>query len=290
MGELLYKIADLPLVIETPDSDKVASILTSYAPFRLTQEEAKDITPLVRFTANREVHIPDIDPIDTGEFEGGGSQTYFDGTYYYTEMELFGKLYRMRAKSDWSVVESDIDLLQEGAILALNAFLIPAYGMQIYPLGGVKLHGSVTMLNGRALLFMGTSGTGKSTHSMLWRRYVHRAELLNDDEPIVRLLPNGEVRVYGAPWSGKTHCYRNESATLAGMVLLKQAPHNKLTPANPSEALAALVMSASVLRTDSLNKQVSFDLLTDLLIKVPTYILECRPDKEAVSLTYPLIL
>ena len=63
---------------------------------------------------------------------------------------------------------------------------------------------------------MGKSGTGKSTHSRLWLENVPGATLLNDDNPIVRLTLVGAI-VYGSPWSGKTPCYKNESAPLAGV-------------------------------------------------------------------------
>ena len=288
IGHLYYEIAGMPVVLETPNADRVSQLLIPYAPFLL--KRGKGVEAKVCFTAGVGISIPsDFTPIDTGEFEGGWSKIYCDDQYYYTEMELFDHLYYMRATKDWSKVESDVDLLQKDAIYVLNSFLIPAYGMQLIKLKGLKMHASVTMVDGKALLFMGTSGTGKSTHSMLWRRYVPGARLLNDDEPIIRLLPNGEVRVYGAPWSGKTPCYVNESAKVAGMVLLKQAPENKIYRGKFSEALSALVMSTSVLRTDNDHRNQSFELLTDIAQQIPFYTLECRPDGGAVELTYPLL-
>ena len=95
--------------------------------------------------------------------------------------------------------------------------------------------------------------------------------------------------MYGAPWSGKTPCYINESAKVAGMVLLKQAPENKIYRGKFSEALSALVMSTSVLRTDNDHRNQSFELLTDIAQQIPFYTLECRPDRGAVELTYPLL-
>ncbi|WP_298631517.1 hypothetical protein [uncultured Porphyromonas sp.] len=288
LGRLYYEIAGLPLVLETPNAHRVSQFLTPYAPFRIQSSDI--IKARVHFIAGVSITIPsNLIPIDKGEFEGGWSKIYSDQYYYYTEMELFGRSYRMRATKDWTQVESDVDLIEKDAIFALNSFLIPAYGMQLIKMQGLKIHASVIMIDGRALLFMGTSGTGKSTHTRLWRKYIPSARLLNDDEPIIRLFPNGEVRVYGAPWSGKTPCYINESAKVVAMVLLKQAPENKIIKGKYGDALSALVMSTSVLRTDIDHRNSSFELLADIAEKVPFYTLECLPDKGAVELTYPLL-
>ena len=61
----------------------------------------------------------------------------------------------------------------------------------------------------RGYLFLGHSGTGKSTHARQWLAAFDDAWLLNDDNPILRVMEDGEVRVYGSPWSGKTHFYNN---------------------------------------------------------------------------------
>jgi hypothetical protein len=61
-------------------------------------------------------------------------------------------------------------------------------------------HSSVVSHQGKAYMFLGKSGTGKSTHSQLWLKYIDGTELVNDDNPVVRII-DGEARVYGSPWS-----------------------------------------------------------------------------------------
>jgi energy-coupling factor transporter ATP-binding protein EcfA2 len=154
----------------------------------------------------------------------------------------------------------------------------------------VKLHASVIEKEGRALLFLGKSGTGKSTHSRLWQQYVPGCSLLNDDEPVVRVNDKQEVWVYGTPWSGKTPCYRNDEARVAAFVLLHQAPENRLTKLSAKEALFTLFASSSMLRSDVQHKNAVFATLAAILEQVPVYRLDCRPDREAVSLTETLLL
>ena len=59
------------------------------------------------------------------------------------------------------------------------------------------MHSSVTVKDGKGYVFLGKSGTGKSTHSQLWINNIEGCELLNDDNPVIRVEENGEVRVYG---------------------------------------------------------------------------------------------
>ena len=92
----------------------------------------------------------------------------------------------------------------------------------------VAVHSSVISLDGRAVLFLGESGTGKSTHTRLWREHIPGARLLNDDSPIIRMY-QGQATAFGSPWSGKTPCYRNISRPIAGIVRLSQAPANEIT-------------------------------------------------------------
>ncbi len=78
-------------------------------------------------------------------------------------------------------------------------------------------------------MFLGPSGTGKSTHASLWLENVEGTELVNDDNPVVRILDDGSIKVYGSPWSGKTPCYLNVNYPLGGIVNLIQASHNKIS-------------------------------------------------------------
>lgn len=87
--------------------------------------------------------------------------------------------------------------------------------------------------------------------------------LLNDDNPVLR-VEDGTVTAYGTPWSGKTPCYRNEYAPVAGIVRLQQSPQNRFTPLCGPEAFAALLPSCSAIRRDARLQ----DALHDTLVRV----------------------
>jgi hypothetical protein len=139
-------------------------------------------------------------------------------------------------------------------------------------------------------MFLGQSGTGKSTHARLWLRYNEGSALLNDDNPVVRFFapetPEGVARavVYGSPWSGKTPCYKNESLPLGGIVLLSQAPFNKIQRLRGVKAYAALVPSISGKRWERLIADGLHYTENALASNVPVWYLECLPDEGAARL------
>ena len=102
-----------------------------------------------------------------------------------------------------------------------------AYGVVTLPFQTVAIHTSVIQYKGRTVLFLGESGTGKSTHTRLWREHIGGAVLLNDDSPMIR-VEEGKVWAYGSAWSGKTPCYKQERYELVACVRLSQAPYNRI--------------------------------------------------------------
>lgn len=148
----------------------------------------------------------------------------------------------------------------------------------------VAVHSSCIVYREKAVLFLGESGTGKSTHTRLWRENIRGCELLNDDSPVVR-CEQGQIRVYGSPWSGKTPCYKAASYPLAGCVRLSQASRNSIRRLDTLQAYAALHPSfpPEFAYDECLYDGVS-TLLSTMLRSVPVYHLECLPNREAAEL------
>ena len=160
-----------------------------------------------------------------------------------------------------------------------------AYGVVTLPFQTVAIHTSVIQYKGRTVLFLGESGTGKSTHTRLWRENIKEAVLLNDDSPILRIV-DGKPWMFGSPWSGKTPCYKNESYPLAACVRLSQAPYNKIHRLNIPQGYAAIHPSCppDFAYDDKLYDCIS-DTLSEVLGQVPMYHLECLPDSDAARLS-----
>ena len=160
-----------------------------------------------------------------------------------------------------------------------------AYGLAMVGTLTVSLHSSSILYNDKVILFLGESGTGKSTHSRLWLNHIEGAELFNDDSPILR-VENGKIIVYGGPWSGKTPCYREDSYPLAACVRLSQAPFNKISTLPKLQAYAALHPSCppEFAYDDKLYDFVS-EFLGELISSVAVYSLQCLPDEAAAVLS-----
>lgn len=154
----------------------------------------------------------------------------------------------------------------------------------------IAIHASTIVCEGRAVAFLGESGTGKSTHTRLWQEHISGATLLNDDSPVLRLVGDTPY-IYGSPWSGKTPCYRAEGFPLAGIVRLSQAPHNAMRQLGAFEAIGALFPSCppALMKEEEVSGHIC-GTLSHVLACVPVYHLECLPDEAAARLSYQTVL
>ena len=171
----------------------------------------------------------------------------------------------------------DLSLLRFACWIALGVLMAPEKA--------VAIHTSTIVYRDKAVLFLGESGTGKSTHTRLWRENIEGAVLLNDDSPIVR-IHNGRPFVYGSPWSGKTPCYKPECYELVGCVRLSQAPYNEIKKLRVMQAYGALHPSCPPdFAYDNRLYDCISEVLNDVLTCVPVYHLACLPDADAARLS-----
>ena len=145
----------------------------------------------------------------------------------------------------------------------------------------LHVHAAVVSCEGKGYLFLGPSGTGKSTHARLWLKHFEGTELVNDDNPVVR-----DGVVYGSPWSGKTPCYRNVSVPIGGIVRLSQAPYNKIRRLSGIEAYVDLAESVGGKFWDSRIAEDLHQTMNRLAQTIPMWHLECLPDEEAARLCH----
>lgn len=169
--------------------------------------------------------------------------------------------------------------------MAVDNALMVMFALATAEKGTALFHAAAVSCDDYGYLFLGKSGTGKSTHAGLWVKHIDGAVLMNDDNPVVR-ISEGQAVVYGSPWSGKTACYRNVSSPLGGIVLLKQAPYNRICRLEGIEAYVALVASISGQRWDEGIADGLHDTENKLASTVPMWHLECLPDKAAAKICW----
>ena len=168
--------------------------------------------------------------------------------------------------------------------MMLDSALMIMFTLATAGKGTLLFHAAVVSQEGKGYLFLGTSGTGKSTHAQLWLEHIEGTELVNDDNPVVR-----DGVVYGSPWSGKTPCYRNVSVPIGGIVMLSQAPYNKIRRLKGIEAYVAVVESIGSKVWDNRIAESQHQTENTLASTIPMWHLECLPDEEAARLCHDTI-
>lgn len=224
--------------------------------------------------------------IDSFDFREAEADCRFghDAEGYLFEMirRTDGEAMRFRKAEGSSVVMSDLRPGGDPSLVRFGLWML--FNLAAVPRGVAAVHSSVLTYRGEAVLFLGESGTGKSTHTRLWREHIEGAGLLNDDSPFVR-TGGGQVVACGSPWSGKTPCYKAQELPLRAIVRLSKAPHNCIRKLSPLQAYGALQPS---LPPAFVHDEALFDAMNSIasaiLSVVPVYHLECLPDAAAAEL------
>lgn len=146
-------------------------------------------------------------------------------------------------------------------------------------------HGSTVAVDGRAYLFAAKSGTGKSTHTRLWRQlFRERAVMINDDKPFLRLTDTA-VEAFGSPWSGKHGLDTNIFAPLAGICILERGAENEIRPISAVEALPVLRRQAYIPQDARKAHRVTA-LMEALADRVPLWHMTCNREPGAAQVAY----
>ena len=163
----------------------------------------------------------------------------------------------------------------------LNSVLMLAFAFAGASRSVLLIHASLVRHRGWGYPFIAKSGTGKSTQVSSWLRYIPDCDLMNDDNPIIRILDDGKPYIFGSPWSGKTPCYRNVMAPLGAVTRIDRADKNWVERLNPVEAFTSFLPSCSSMKWDIDIYRKICDTVTRVVETVPIYTLHCLPDKEA---------
>ncbi len=155
--------------------------------------------------------------------------------------------------------------------------------------GGMVIHASSIAYNGEGILFTAPSGTGKSTHVRLWEKYMGDAvKNINDDTPAIRFEGDKPI-LCGTPWSGSSDKFENVEVPLKAIVVLSQAPENRIRKLNIFEALPMVMPRCFLPYFDEELMKKAYTIVEKIINTTPVYHLECKPDKEAMELVHQCI-
>ena len=139
------------------------------------------------------------------------------------------------------------------------------------------VHGSTVAIEGKAYLFTAKCGTGKSTHTRLWREvFPGKAQMVNDDKPFLELAETA-VLAHGSPWSGKHGLDNNLSVPLQGICILERGTENRIHPITPEDALPLILHQTY---------HPPEPLVTELLRRIPLWRMTCTKHPEAAQVAY----
>lgn len=297
-----YKVAGHRFSLTIPSSEKLAKALSGqYDPF-VDNYEDSDESPLFDLRYAEEIQVGQLECVWNKEVEGeeivvriyrqiGDDVAKKSGWIFEVAVNRHSPVStRIWASEDFSQAEYTIESKRMAdAIFAVNNAAMMVFAFATVGLETALMHASVIGYKERGYLFLGISGTGKSTHSSLWLKHIEGSELMNDDNPVVRVFDK-RVIVYGSPWSGKTPCYKNVEAPIGAFVQIKQYPKNEISRMNILESFASLYASISGIKTGRSAMAAHLnDTISAILDAVPCYLLKCRPDEDAARVCHEAV-
>lgn len=275
LNPLFYSIGGLSVYVEGEDSLSLLESMPAMQPFR----EAKNDYCTLHWCLDAEVPPPTVPLSCSMSISGLDFCIYVDDEGVLCEQtESVPRRVAFRIRYD---IHNAVVKMSSVPKPFFHFALWLAYNMQASSQGRFALHAASVVFDGRASLFLGESGTGKSTHARQWMAAFDGCQLLNDDSPVVS-FENGVAFAYGSPWSGKTPCYRTDKFPLYGFARLNQALYNRAQRTDPVAAIAALVPSFPPMLVHVPLFCSRMLQLVDLLVShVPILRLDCLPNVEA---------
>ena len=287
-----YLIAGCRIRTAGRDSDLVALGLKAFRPFEVAYDPAAPTAAIIEMNLTPHIDAERVRELTRFDLEGwGGAECIFGRTDKDYVLHIAGPdggelLFVYNRESNRAQCNVSRDVPDMSAVRFGLWFMtaLATVGHDVTP-----VHSSAIVCNGRAVLFLGESGTGKSTHTRLWRENIDGAVLLNDDSPFIGFV-DGRATAFGAPWSGKTLCYKQEQYPIAAIVRLSQAPHNAIRPLRSVHAIGALLPSLTpAFGYDDELQDRMLATLSKIISRVPVYHLECLPDAAAARLSYDTV-
>ena len=286
-----YIVSNLRLRVEGPIADNFDDVLSGFKPFAV-ERDVQECDMVVRSGCALSLEGVECEELTRFEFAEREAECVFlrsaeDYILTIKNATLAEHIFKSNRRdsgcvqTNAGVVDTDYSFVRFGIWFMLNIVAVQRLTAAV--------HSSVIVCHDEAVMFLGESGTGKSTHTRLWRENIAGATLLNDDSPFVGLR-DGRVMAYGSPWSGKTPCYKNECYPIRAIVRLSQAPHNQMRKLRSLQAIGALLPSLPpAFAFDEGLEDGVMNVLSAVVSKVPVYHLECLPNAEAAQLSHDTI-
>lgn len=273
-----FKIADFPFAV-CSETD-VTSLLTNLLPFVCESVDERQLL----FTLTLDGAVNENRSVFYRSEEYDFSMAKADGLYSIEFTDVSdGRNFIMEFDGNFRNFRTNMCSNRLSGVL--DNMLMLAYTFASAGCNALLVHASVVVVDGKAYMFLGKSGTGKSTHAGLWLKYIDGAVHLNDDNPVLK-FSDGKVYACGSAWSGKGRIYKNEMYEVGGIVRLAQAPYNRIERRTGAKAFALVYTSCSKLPWSEQCMKNVCSTLGKVVGVAPIYYLECLPDRDAALLSF----
>ena len=285
-----FRIANLDITIRFADTSvNSMALLPSFIPFRQEEEATKPLFTLTVDDSTRPVKQKSL----VKDFDTGNGHTLVyqleQGGYQYIIRDLNGSnCCLLICNDDFSNCQCALNGNWCMRTFGLNNALMLVFAFAGAAKGALLVHASTIMKGDYGYPFIAESGTGKSTHTSLWLRFIDDCSLMNDDNPVIR-IEDGTPYIYGSPWSGKTPCYRNVRALLGAVTRIERAPKNSIERLPVVKAFASVLPSCSTMMWDKSIYDHVCNAVTRIIETTPVYTLHCLPDAEAAQICHQTI-
>lgn len=251
---VVIEIGGLPVRLRVSDPEFIALLQERYAGFVTTTSEP-------RFEFDIDLQPPDIDYVDQ-EVEvlyDGGQWSFARGDFY----------------AEWNPAAGHGRIRQTANPYSIDSVMRILHTLLLARESGFLLHASSASADGRAVLFAGVSGAGKTTMARLAPPSV---TLLTDEVSYVRRLPDGYF-AYGTPFVGELNTPGENLRVPVGVLyLLKQGPVNQIETVPEQVAIRALLQSILFFARDPELVRLVFETATEFVRQVRVRQLTFLPD------------
>ena len=276
---LRIKVAEMPIDIEMSDAEFVQKRLVPYAAENDEPAQMRIVSRTVEklqlpegehvrtIRHSKILRLPDGRLCHSSYYPKG--DCYYQMTYYTEDFSDVEIEVCPLPNTDWRGI--DVEYAYTGFDFA----------NRLSYLGGAVLHGSAIAYKGEGVIFSAPSGTGKSTHTTLWKQcFGEDVVFVNDDKPALR-FDDQAVWMYGAPWSGKTDLNTNVRVPLKAIVAVQRAEENSIEQLPFTEAMVYIRNELVQPYHDEKIGEKLVDRMIQLAQTVPVYLLKCNMDPQA---------
>lgn len=287
-----FSIAEFAIkLIFKEDGLNSLSLLPSFVHFKIERQSEKcklfelliddEIVPVVKNKRTR------IKTVDTGN--GNIIVDRTNSGYQFIIKDIKGNnCCLLITNNEFSMCKCALNGNYEMRSFGLNNAIMIIFAFASCKHNALLLHASLVRQNDYGYAFIAKSGTGKSTQVSLWLRHLQGCDLMNDDNPIVRMI-NGTPWIYGSPWSGKTPCYRNTKVRLGAITQIDRALVNSVERLNPIDALVNFIPACSSIKWDEYIYDEIIRNIAQIIETTPFYMLHCLPNREAAVICNKVI-